>query len=74
MPHYNVFFLPAVRFVGSDIAETDENDAKALSFKFDEVDIMSNSWGPDDDGKTMVPLSDLVRLSIWLGIKLVDVN
>lgn len=68
-------FLPAVRMIASDITmESCQAEAKALAFKFTQVDIMSNSWGFADDGKTMEPVGDLARTSIKLGIYVVGKN
>lgn len=42
---------------------TDRLEAAALSFNTDHVDIMSASWGPEDDGGTVSLVSHLLRSS-----------
>ena len=60
--------------IGPGALETDKKDANAFLFKFEEFDIISNSWGPDDDGKTMEPMGKLLRLAFKLGIILVGLH
>uniref|UniRef100_A0A914DEA2 Peptidase S8/S53 domain-containing protein n=1 Tax=Acrobeloides nanus TaxID=290746 RepID=A0A914DEA2_9BILA len=48
---------------------TDALEAEALSRRLDYVDIYSNSWGPEDDGKTLEGPLELARIAIKTGIK-----
>jgi hypothetical protein len=47
---------------------TDSLEAKALSFRSDYVDIISASWGPNDDGKTTEGPGYLAQQAFQKGI------
>ncbi len=53
--------LVGLRLLG---VETTANEADALSWKSDVVDIYSNSWGPVDTGKVLDGPSPLTRIAI----------
>ncbi len=44
-------YLSALRLVAT--ADTDADDAQALSYKSDAIQVYSSSWGPSDDGRTL---------------------
>ncbi|KAH7728769.1 neuroendocrine convertase 1 precursor [Aphelenchoides avenae] len=48
---------------------TDRIEAEALNFALDKVDIMSASWGPNDDGKTVEGPGTLAQMAIMKGIR-----
>ena len=48
---------------------TDRLEAHALSFNIDHIDIMSASWGPNDDGSTVEGPGTLARAAFEHGIK-----
>ncbi len=43
--------LAALRLIS--LASTDITESEAILFKNQQIDIKSNSWGPDDDGQTL---------------------
>ncbi|XP_065213884.1 neuroendocrine convertase 1-like [Planococcus citri] len=55
--------LGAVRLLGYK-PSNDLLDARALSFRSDEVHVSSNSWGPTDDGRTMAPIGPLTKAAL----------
>ncbi|KAF4610793.1 hypothetical protein D9613_006615 [Agrocybe pediades] len=55
-----------VRILGGPISNVDE--AAALNYGYDEVDIYSCSWGPRDNGQTMEGPGYLIRKSVVNGI------
>lgn len=57
--------IAGLRLIGG--AVTDVTEATALSYKRDEIDIYSNSWGPIDDGRRFSGGGRLTRLAIESG-------
>eukprot|EP01097_Dermamoeba_algensis_P003621 TRINITY_DN2491_c0_g1_i1.p1 TRINITY_DN2491_c0_g1~~TRINITY_DN2491_c0_g1_i1.p1 ORF type:complete len:570 (-),score=160.79 TRINITY_DN2491_c0_g1_i1:42-1751(-) len=52
-----------------ELGSFDYQEAQALSFKVETInDILSNSWGPDDDGKGMIAPGPLTSLALEKGI------
>lgn len=45
------FLIIAIRLLDIDFPATASQEALALTYKLDAIDIYSNSWGPRDDGK-----------------------
>ena len=50
---------------------TDRLEADALSYHLNYVDIISASWGPNDDGQTVEGPGELATKAFEKGIKLV---
>ncbi|XP_052790021.1 neuroendocrine convertase 1-like isoform X2 [Mya arenaria] len=50
--------IGGVRLIASTGATTSQ-EAEALVYKKDEIDIYSNSWGAPDDGQTIAPISTI---------------
>ena len=59
--------LTAVRLLGPS-AVTDYKVGTALLFRHIKAHIMSNSWGPKDDGKIMPYSGPLARTALKIGI------
>ncbi|CAM1331229.1 PCSK1 (predicted) [Pycnogonum litorale] len=59
--------LAAIRLYESDRA-TDAEESNALSYKINEIDIYSNSWGPKDDGETLEGPGELTVAALSKGI------
>lgn len=53
---------------------TDYKDGQALLFKYSEVHVMSNSWGPNDDGKTMSYFGPQTRSALKTGVTKVTIS
>lgn len=49
-------------------ANTDMNEADALSFRTDIVDLSNNSWGPPDDGQGLFGPSPLTEEALQAGV------
>ena len=45
--------LPVGLQLITEVGTTDAQEATALSYKNNVIQIYSNSWGPNDDGKTV---------------------
>ncbi|KJR43590.1 proprotein convertase subtilisin/kexin type 5 [Candidatus Magnetoovum chiemensis] len=58
--------IAGYRLVG---ANTDTNEAEALSKNSDTIDIYTNSWGPDDDGMGLEGPGPLTLAAIENGVK-----
>jgi subtilisin family serine protease len=58
--------IGAVRMLDGDI--TDSLEANSLGFRQDLVDIYSNSWGPDDDGRTLEAPGSLAQAAFRNGV------
>jgi hypothetical protein len=59
--------ISAIRILGDPISDSDEADA--LNFRMDINQVYSCSWGPDDDGKTVMAPDRLAGLAFQKGIK-----
>jgi len=59
--------LAGIRLLDGKV--TDRIEAEALNFALDKVDIISASWGPNDDGKTVEGPGTLAQLAILKGIR-----
>ncbi len=46
------------------LAETDQNDADAMNWRSDVIQVKSNSWGPQDDGITLEAPGTLMRAAL----------
>ena len=57
--------LSGLRLIAAETS--DRTEAEALVHALDDVDIYSNSWGPDDDG-TIAPIGPLLSQSLENGI------
>lgn len=58
---------PEASLVGMRLIDgymTDLDVAEAMTWKIGEIDILSNSWGPDDDGVTLFALNHLTKNSL----------
>ncbi len=53
--------LVGLRLIGTGFTVTDSQEADAMSYRNDVIQIKSNSWGPDDDGKTLEGPGSLAR-------------
>lgn len=62
---------PMARLIGHRLlgAETDANEADALSRNLDLIDIYSNSWGPFDDGARLEGPGPLARDAFENGVR-----
>ena len=54
-------------------ATTDIEEATALSYERDIIDVYINSWGPDDDGKIIMGPRTLTKLTLKTGVREVRV-
>ena len=62
-----MFFLHAgIRLFIRTLA-SDADEARALSYASDHIDIYSNSWGPFDWGNSVVGPGHLTQLALQLG-------
>ena len=52
----------------SDPGPTDLDEAEALSWMNDVIDIYSNGWGPEDDGRTVLGPGELLQLAMEMSI------
>lgn len=43
---------------------SDEADGEALLFRYLEVWVVSNSWGPNDDGMTMAHCGEITKAAL----------
>eukprot|EP01134_Creolimax_fragrantissima_P008440 CFRG8440T1 len=59
--------IGGIRMIDGDV--TDVMEAKALGFRPQHIDIYSNSWGPDDDGRTVESPGPLCQAALKQGIK-----
>ena len=50
---------------------TDLDEARALSFARDIIDIYSNGWGPSDSGSTVIGPRRVTKLVLLNGVKMV---
>jgi len=62
-PHANI---AAIRLI-ADVT-TDQMEADALSYHKNNIDIYSNSWGPDDDGETLEGPGPLALAALHDGV------
>ena len=70
MRHVCLFI--ATRLIGGLIYDSVE--ASALSFHRDQVDIYTNSWGPNDDGKTVAGPKTNMLNAFEDGVKVVSIT
>jgi kexin len=59
--------ISAIRILGDPITDADE--AAAINFRMDINQIYSCSWGPDDDGKTVMAPEHLAGVALAKGIE-----
>ena len=50
-------------------ATTDQQEADALSFRLQDIDIYANSWGPDDTGNLLEAPGPLTRAALANGVR-----
>lgn len=58
--------MPGIRMLDGDVS--DRVEAESLSHARDTVDIMSCSWGPTDDGKTVEGPGILAQEALRKGV------
>lgn len=69
--YYDTFLLGlGIRLVEQYM--TDSNEARALSYARDVIDIYSNSWGPNDEGKTIGGPEALTSIALEEGVSKVS--
>ncbi|XKL62602.1 hypothetical protein PGB90_002435 [Kerria lacca] len=59
--------LGAIRLIGPK-PSNDEKDGAALLFRNGNVDIVNNSWGPQDNGITVQNLGEVTRAALKTGV------
>ncbi len=52
----------------TDHGTTDIQESTALNYKYDEIDIYSNSWGPSDTGFTVSGPGLLTKMALENGV------
>lgn len=52
----------------SEPGPTDLDEAEALSWMNDVIDIYSNGWGPEDDGRTVLGPGELLQMAMEMSI------
>ena len=55
--------FPGLRLI-SDPGATDMDEAEALAWKNDVIDIYSNSWGPTDNGVQAMGPGELLQMTL----------
>lgn len=68
----SIFRLSGIRLFFR-LKASDAEEAKALSYASDHIDIYSNSWGPDDKGFTVAGPGYLTKLALQNGVEKVHV-
>ncbi|KAI8816037.1 peptidase S8/S53 domain-containing protein [Fimicolochytrium jonesii] len=58
--------LAAQRLIGN--TTTDAVEAQALNYHFDDIDIYSSSWGPEDDGESLDGPGTLATAALVAGV------
>jgi hypothetical protein len=58
-----------LRLVSGAVGATDIDEADALSWQSDVVDIYCNSWGPDDDGTVVEGPGTLLQMVMETGVR-----
>ena len=48
------------------------DEAEALAWRSDVVDIYSNSWGPEDDGRTVMGPGEVTQMAMETAIREVN--
>ena len=56
--------FPGLRLISSLAGATDMDEAEALAWQNDAIDIYSNSWGPVDDGLEVSGPGDLLQMAL----------
>ena len=56
--------LPGLRLISAVTGATDMDEAEALAWENDVIDIYSNSWGPYDDGMQVSGPGDLLQMTL----------
>lgn len=64
----SVFHLSGIRLIFRSKA-SDADEARALSYASDHVDIYSSSWGPDDKGFTVAGPGYFTKLALRNGVE-----
>ena len=62
-----LLFLLGLRLI-TDQGSTDIQEAVALNYKYNNIDIYSNSWGPYDKGFTVEGPRILTRMALENGV------
>lgn len=68
-----LFHESAIRLIGPK-PSNDEKDGAALLFRNGNVDIVNNSWGPQDNGITVQNLGEVTRAALKTGVTTVCLN
>jgi hypothetical protein len=58
-----------LRLISEAAGATDIDEADALSWQSDVVDIYSNSWGPNDDGMVVDGPGTLLQMVMETGVR-----
>lgn len=58
-----------LRLISSEDGATDMDEAAALTWQSDTIDIYSNSWGPGDDGTTVEGPGDITLMALETAIR-----
>ena len=66
IPEKSFFLYSGIRLTNPTLA-SDADEARALSYASDHIDIYSNSWGPFDWGNSVVGPGHLTQLALQLG-------
>ena len=61
--------LPGLRLISSVTGATDMDEAEALAWENDVIDIYSNSWGPEDDGVQVSGPGELLQMTLETSIR-----
>ena len=64
----SVFYLSGIRLIFRYKA-SDPDEARALSYKRDHIDIYSSSWGPDDKGFTVAGPGYFTKRALQNGVE-----
>ena len=67
----NIF--TGIRLISSLQGATDADEAEALSWKNDVIDIYSNSWGPSDSGIVIAGPGHLTHRALQQGVETVRI-
>jgi len=62
------FHLSGIRLIFRSKA-SDPDEARALSYASDHIDIYSSSWGPDDKGFTVAGPGFFTKLALQSGVE-----
>ena len=64
--------LPVGLRLITNLGTTDVQEAKALNYKFNDIDIYSNSWGPQDSGFSVEGPQYLTKMALKNGAQKVS--